>query len=84
MIIETEHPTARKLKSIGVSLKFSETKVKPSWAVPILGGRYGGYFERIGKMIIKSEWRTKNTELRIKVLLQSTFLAVAVAVLHSF
>jgi alpha-methylacyl-CoA racemase len=37
MIIETEHPTAGKLKSIGVPLKFSETEAKPSWAAPILG-----------------------------------------------
>ena len=37
MVIETEHPTAGKLKSIGVPLKFSETEAKPSWAAPILG-----------------------------------------------
>jgi alpha-methylacyl-CoA racemase len=37
MIIETEHPTAGKLKSIGVPLKFSETEAKPSWSAPILG-----------------------------------------------
>ena len=37
MIIETEHPTAGKLKSIGVPLKFSKTEAKPSWAAPILG-----------------------------------------------
>jgi alpha-methylacyl-CoA racemase len=37
MIIETEHPTAGKLKSIGVPLKFSETQAKPSWAAPLLG-----------------------------------------------
>jgi alpha-methylacyl-CoA racemase len=37
MIIETEHPKAGKLKSIGVPLKFSVTQAKPSWAAPILG-----------------------------------------------
>jgi len=37
MIIETEHPTAGKLKSIGVPLIFSATEAKPSWAAPILG-----------------------------------------------
>ena len=37
MIIETEHPTAGKLKSIGVPIKFSETQAKPSWAAPLLG-----------------------------------------------
>ena len=37
MVIETEHPTAGKLKSIGVPLKFSETEAKPSWAAPIMG-----------------------------------------------
>ncbi|MES2518326.1 MAG: CoA transferase [Bacteroidota bacterium] len=37
MIIEIEHSTSGKLKSIGVPLKFSETEAKPSWAAPILG-----------------------------------------------
>jgi alpha-methylacyl-CoA racemase len=37
MIVETEHPTAGKLKSIGVPLKFSNTQAKPSWSAPILG-----------------------------------------------
>jgi alpha-methylacyl-CoA racemase len=37
MIIETEHPTAGKLKSIGVPIKFSETEAKHSWAAPLLG-----------------------------------------------
>ena len=37
MIIETEHATVGKLKSIGVPLKFSKTEAKPSWAAPILG-----------------------------------------------
>ena len=37
MIIETEHPTAGKLKSIGVPIKFSKTEAKPSWAAPLLG-----------------------------------------------
>ena len=37
MIIETEHPTAGKLKSIGVPIKFSETEAKVSWAAPLLG-----------------------------------------------
>ena len=37
MIIETEHPMAGKLKSIGIPLKFSETEAKPSWTAPILG-----------------------------------------------
>ncbi len=37
MVIEQEHPTAGKIKSIGVPLKFSETKATPSWAPPLLG-----------------------------------------------
>lgn len=37
MIIETEHPKAGKLKSIGVPLKFSETEAHPAWAAPTLG-----------------------------------------------
>lgn len=37
MIIETEHPKAGKLKSIGVPLKFSETEARPAWAAPTLG-----------------------------------------------
>jgi len=37
MVVELEHPTAGKVKSIGVPLKFSETQAKPSWAPPLLG-----------------------------------------------
>jgi alpha-methylacyl-CoA racemase len=37
MIIETDHPKAGKLKSIGVPIKFSVTEAKPSWSAPLLG-----------------------------------------------
>ena len=37
MIIETEHPHAGKLKSIGIPIKFSKTEAKPSWVAPLLG-----------------------------------------------
>ncbi len=37
MVVELEHPTAGKVKSIGVPLKFSATKAKPAWAPPLLG-----------------------------------------------
>ncbi len=37
MIIEMEHPTAGKIKSLGVPLKFSETKASPAWTPPVLG-----------------------------------------------
>ena len=37
MIVEQEHPTAGKIKSIGIPLKFSDTKAKISWPPPLLG-----------------------------------------------
>jgi crotonobetainyl-CoA:carnitine CoA-transferase CaiB-like acyl-CoA transferase len=49
MIIETEHPTAGKLKSIGVPLKFSETEAKPSWAAPILGEDTEAILNQLGR-----------------------------------
>ncbi len=48
MIIETEHPKAGKLKSIGIPLKFSMTQAKPSWAAPILGEDTEAILREIG------------------------------------
>jgi crotonobetainyl-CoA:carnitine CoA-transferase CaiB-like acyl-CoA transferase len=51
MIVEQEHPTAGKVKTIGVPLKFSETKATPAWASPVFGAdtqailREAGYSE---------------------------------------
>jgi alpha-methylacyl-CoA racemase len=51
MIIETEHPTAGKLKSIGVPLKFSETEAKPSWSAPILGEDTEAILRELGRSL---------------------------------
>lgn len=51
MIVEQEHPTAGKVKTIGVPLKFSDTKAEPAWASPVFGAdtqailREAGYSE---------------------------------------
>lgn len=37
MVVEMEHPTAGKLKTIGVPLKFSATKAQPAWTPPLMG-----------------------------------------------
>jgi crotonobetainyl-CoA:carnitine CoA-transferase CaiB-like acyl-CoA transferase/putative sterol carrier protein len=37
MIVELEHPTAGKIKTLGVPIKFSETKATASWAPALLG-----------------------------------------------
>ena len=37
MIVEQEHPTAGKVKTVGVPLKFSDTKATPAWAAPVFG-----------------------------------------------
>jgi crotonobetainyl-CoA:carnitine CoA-transferase CaiB-like acyl-CoA transferase len=37
MIVAMTHPTAGKIKSIGVPLKFSGTPAKPQWYPPLLG-----------------------------------------------
>jgi alpha-methylacyl-CoA racemase len=37
MIVELEHPTAGKIKNVGVPLKFSATPAQVSWASPLLG-----------------------------------------------
>ncbi len=55
MIVETEHPTAGKLKNIGVPLKFSETAAKPAWAAPLLGEDTNEVFLELGISIEKME-----------------------------
>jgi crotonobetainyl-CoA:carnitine CoA-transferase CaiB-like acyl-CoA transferase len=37
MVVEMEHPTAGKLKTIGVPLKFSATQAQPAWTPPLMG-----------------------------------------------
>jgi len=37
MVVEQDHPTAGKVKTIGVPIKFSETKAQAHWPAPLLG-----------------------------------------------
>jgi alpha-methylacyl-CoA racemase len=49
MIIETNHPKAGKLKSIGVPIKFSVTEAKSAWAAPLLGEDTEGILRELFK-----------------------------------
>lgn len=48
MIIEQEHPTAGKIKNIGIPLKFSETKAQPAWTPPLFGEDSKAILEELG------------------------------------
>lgn len=48
MVIEQEHPTAGKVKTIGVPLKFSKTQAIPAWAAPVFGADTQAILEELG------------------------------------
>ena len=48
MIVTQEHPNAGEVKTIGVPLKFSDTKATPAWAAPVFGADTHAILSELG------------------------------------